>query len=331
MIGWRAFPRLLAGLLLILPACSDRPAVHRWDLSLPWSAQEFHTANARAFAEAVARRTGGRVRIAVHPGGVLGIKGPEALRALSAGVVHLAEMPGVQQIGSAPLLGLESLPFLARTQAELRLLDRLARPAIERDLAERGAVLLYRVPWPNQNLFFKRPVAGLDDMAGVRIRTYDRLTGELMDRLGLNPVQLPLGDVVPALASGLVDATMTSTTSAAAQRYWDFMTYVLRSNHTWLVNLMAVDRDAWDRLDPDLQAAIRAVAQEMEAAFWAVARDDDLRQLARLKAEGMQVIAPSPALLAAMESVARPMWHAYAQEAGPEAEALLAAFLKARG
>jgi len=321
---------LLALTLLCLSGCGEQRPMHDWVMSLPWSEQEFHTHNARRFARAVEQRSGGRIRIRVYAGGVLGLKGPEALRALSEGVVHLAEMPGVQQIGTAPILALDSLPFLARDQAELRQLDRLARPAMAAALQEKGAVLLYRVPWPNQYLYFKRPTDSLAAMQGLRIRTYDRLTSELMRRLGLNPVQLPLGDVVPALASGVVDATMTSATSAAAQRYWDFMSHLVRSNHTWLVNLMAVEAKAWARLDADLQQIVRQVADEMEAGFWAVAAADDAAKRQDLRAKGMQVIVPDPAMLANMEAAARPMWQAYVREAGPEAQRILQAFLDAR-
>lgn len=322
---------VLLSALLFLAGCGDRPeGQHRWDMSLPWSTKEFHTQNAMRFAQLVEEQTAGRVTIRVHPGGALGIKGPGALRALSEGVVHMTEIPGVQQIGSAPLLALESLPFLVRDMEELRRLDALVRPHVAEELRRRGVHLLYRVPWPNQNLFFKRPVASLAQMEGLRIRTYDRLTGELMDRLGMQPVQLALGDVVPALASGAVDATMTSTSSANAQRYWEFMSHIFRSNHTWLVNLMAVEADAWARLSPDLQQAVTSAAQSLEASFWAVAAADDQAKLAILEAEGMTVLEPSPEVLAAMEAAARPMWDQFAEAAGPQAQQILAQFLAER-
>ncbi|MBK5910578.1 hypothetical protein CCR85_03610 [Rhodothalassium salexigens] len=311
---------------------SESAAV-RWDLSLPWSPQSYHVANAERFARRVDRATQGRVRIAVHPGGVLGLKGPESLRALGQGVVQMAEMPGVQQIGTAPLLGLDSLPFLVETQDDLRRLDRLLRPALARTLDAHGVKLLYRVPWPNQNMFFDRPVADLEDLAGLRMRTYDRLSTALVRQLGLIPVQMPLGDVVPALAAGAIDATMTSTSSAAAQRLWAFQNQVLRTNHTWLTNIMAVDRDAWERLSATQRAAIEAAAADLEADFWAEARADDARQLARLVAAGMTVAEPAPAFRATMRAAARPIWRTYLAEMPPapraEARAILDRYLAA--
>lgn len=317
--------------MLILAGCSERPrAEFEWDLSLPWSPQEFHTQNAIAFAERVYEETSGRLRITVHPGGTLGIKGPEALRVLGEGVVQMAEMPGVQQIGSAPILGLDSLPFLIRDQRDLRALDRLLRPALDQAFTDHGVKPLYRVPWPNQNLFFKQSIDGLDDMRGMKIRTYDRLSSDLMDRLGLVPVQMALGDVVPALASGVVDATMTSTTSASAQRYWEFLDVTLRTNHIWLINVMAVNRKAWDALPEDLKLIVSDIADQMEPDFWAISAQDDQAKLTVLENQGMRTIEPTDRLRAQMREAARPMWQEFVSEAGPEAQQILKRYLADR-
>ena len=302
------------------------PTQHRWDLSVPWSAQEFHTRNAERFARAVTKATAGAVQITVHPGAVLGLKGPESLRALGEGVVQMAEMPGTQQIGAAPILGLDSLPFLIADQTDLRRFDRLLRPVMEEVLAEHNVKLLYRVPWPNQNMFFNRPIRRLSDLEGLRMRTYDRLSSALVRNLGMQSVQMPLGDVVPALAAGGLDATMTSTTTAAAQRYWSFFDIILRTNHTWVSNMMAVNLDAWRKLSPDHRAAIGRVAAELEPDFWAVARADDRKQLNRLVEAGMTVQSPSNDLADAMRQAAKPIWTRFLAQARPEAGEILTAF-----
>src|SRR5437667_120473 len=55
------------------------------DLATVWPDGNFHTTNAKKFAEEVGKATGGEVKITVQAGGSLGFKGPEQLRAVRDG------------------------------------------------------------------------------------------------------------------------------------------------------------------------------------------------------------------------------------------------------
>lgn len=316
--------------LLITLSYMVKTKDQHWDLSLPWSINEFHTQNALRFAREVGTASQGRIIITVHPGATLGIKGPDSLRAASDGVVPLVEMAGFQQTGVEPLLGLESLPFLIETQDDLRVLYQVLRPTLERAFARHGVKLLYIVPWPNQNLYTKLPVNNLQDLAGLKIRTYDANTTRLSARLGLIPIQMPAPDVVPALASGAVDATMTSTTTAAAQKYWEFLRYIHRTSHIWVSNMLVVNQTAWNALSPKDQEVILATAQRLEPEFWAIAKADDKKQLKVLLQNGMEIGGPGPKMLADMRALARPMWRDFIERV-PDAEPILNAYLQATG
>ena len=91
-----------------------------WDMSVVWPEGNFHTQNAMAFAEGVKEVTDGEVVITVHSGGALGIKGPEGMAAVRDGLVPIADILLNQQVGEAPVLGIETLPFMAPTMAVAR-------------------------------------------------------------------------------------------------------------------------------------------------------------------------------------------------------------------
>ena len=55
--------------------------------------------NARKYAEAVEKATGGDIVINLRPGGALGFKGPEQMRAVRDGLVPMADILTSQQIG----------------------------------------------------------------------------------------------------------------------------------------------------------------------------------------------------------------------------------------
>ena len=328
-MAWGKFKLFLASLLLLF-GC-DQPEGEQWNASLPWSVKEYHTQNAYDFAEAVYRETDGALTIKVFPGAVLGLKGPETIRALEEGLVDMADVPAVQEAGNEPVLALESLPYLIDNQEQLRLLYSLSRPKIERALKEKGLKLLYIVPWPRQNIYLKKKVETLADLKGLKIRTYDRNSSEMMQRLGLIPLQMPSQDVVPALASGMVDAVMTSTTTGAAQAYWEFLPYIYRTNHLWLSNIMSVNLESWNRLDQKLQVKIEELAHKMEQKFWQVAAEDDQKKLEILVKNGVQPIEVNEELRIEMRSASIPMWLSFMNRVDPETRAILMEFLKQTG
>lgn len=312
---------------LLFSGAQEKHNQQAFDLSIPWSLNQFHTQNALRYAREVEALTDGRVTITVHPGAILGIKGPDSLRAAADGIVPLMEMAGFQQVGRAPLLGLESLPFLINTQDELRILYDIMRSDIEALFEDQGLKLLYVVPWPNQNLYTKGPIQSLADLKGLKIRSQDVNTTRLMRDMGLIPLQMPAPDVVPALATGAIDATITSTTTGAAQKYWEFLSHIYRSNHIWVSNMLVIHMDIWNSLSAADRQAIEQASLQLEEAFWAISKADDLKQLARLLDQNMVVDELPDDVLHIMRSKARPIWRDFVKRV-PEAKPILHRYLE---
>jgi len=290
-----------------------------WDVSIPWGPTEFHTVNAQNFAEAVAEATNGEVTMTVHPGGALGIRANESLRAVEDGAVQMAEFAAFQNVGDVPILGIESIPFLISDYGQLRKMHEIVRPTWEAELEKRNQKALYIVPWPSQNFFTKEPVETADDFDGVRMRTYDANTATMVQRLGMVPLQMNNTDIVPALATGKLDAVMTSGTTAAAQKYWEFLNHTYNTNHLWASNIMSVNLDAWNELTPEQQATIEDLAAKMEPDFWAVSEAEHGKRMQQLKDNGMTVQAPSADMLQSMQAATADMADEFAKRVGPEA------------
>jgi TRAP-type C4-dicarboxylate transport system substrate-binding protein len=314
----------VAATLALALAAPLAPAQTKLDISMPWGPTEFHVVNAQNFAKRAGEVTKGQVVMTVHPGGALGIKANESLRAVEDGTVAMAEYAAFQNVGDLPLLGIESLPFLVDDYEQLKVMHSFARPAWEAALAKRGQKVLYVVPWPSQNFFTKKPIRTMDDLKGVRMRTYDRNTAEMVSKLGMVPQQMNNPDIVPALASGRLDAVMTSGTTAAAQKYWEFLKHTYNTNHLWASNLMVVNLNAWNKLSPENRAAIEKLAREMEPEFWKVSEGEHTKRMAQLKENGMTVEPAAKELLERMRAVTRPMWDEFAKSAGPEGAKILA-------
>ena len=94
-----------------------------------------------------------------------------------------------------------SLPFLAVTPAEARLLGEVARPAYEAALARHNQMLLYPSPWPPAGLWAKKSLTSLGDLSGLRVRTADGNATITMRVAGALPSQISFADALPLLKS----------------------------------------------------------------------------------------------------------------------------------
>src|SRR6185369_15150049 len=91
--------------MLGAPAVVRAQAAQKLQLSTVWPDGNFHTINCKRFADQVKAATSGAVEIDVKSGGQLGFKGPEHLRAVRDGLVPMADILNVQQVGDEPILG----------------------------------------------------------------------------------------------------------------------------------------------------------------------------------------------------------------------------------
>lgn len=318
-------------LLAFAMAAPAARAAERWDLASAWPAGNFHVQNAMKFAEAVGKATNGEVQITVHPGGSLGLKGPEKLVAVRDGQVALADIQMNQQVGEHRFWGVESLPYLATGYDELKKLQRHTRPHFERLATQYGQKILYIVPWPPQGVFSKVAFdSAPTQLKGVKIRTIDKNASDFFGKIGAVPLQMPWGDVVPALATGALDAVATSSTSGVDGKFWEFLAYCNRLNWQMNSQMVSVNSRAWGKLKPATQKSIEALAKKMEGEFWDVSRKEDEKNIALLKSRGMKVAEPTAQLRTTLNRIGSAMWDDYAALT-PMAKPVLDAYRKEVG
>lgn len=316
-------PLLTASALALMFTTANAQTV--WDVSIPWGPAEFHTKNAQNFANAVKAATGGEVEMIIHSGGSLGVRANESLRAVEDGAVPMAEYALFQNVGDLPILGIESIPFLISNYDELRRMHDLVRPVWEEALMERNQMALYIVPWPSQNFFTKEPLETAADMAGVRMRVYDANTSTMISNLGMTAQQMNNPDIIPALATGRLDAVMTSGSTAVAQKYWEFLNHVYNTNHLWASNAVTVNLDSWGDISEKNQKIILDLAGEMEPGFWAISEGEHATRMATLMSNGMTVDAPSDELATMMRDATEDMAGDFIS-ANPEAGPIIEKF-----
>lgn len=301
------------------------------DLSEVLPEENWQTIEIKKYAAAVAEATSGDVQIKVHSGGALGFKGPEHLRALADGLVPMADLLGAQQAGELPLFKAENLPFLVRDPDELRTFHKYWRPEIDRVVGEKyNQKYLTSMPSPSNCIYINTAPADVEGFRNLRVRGADMTSVEIFDLIGMAGIQIPWGELIPALATGRVDGVGTSPTSAVDGKFWEFMKYVYRTNHIWASNFIAINLDSWNAISPANQEIMLGLATEYEPQFWDASTNLGNAALQTLVDNGMEIVDMPAGMLEEMQARTRPAIDRYIEEV-PEAAPMIEGFLKEVG
>lgn len=301
------------------------------DLSEVLPEENWQTVEIKKFAAAVLEATSGEVDIRVHSGGALGFKGPEHLRTVAGGLVPMADVLGSQQVGEEPLFKLENLPFLISSQDDLQALHKFWRPEIDKIASERfNQKFLTAMPSPINCIYLNIKTDDIEQFRNVRVRGAAQIDVEIFDHIGFAGIQIPWGELIPALASGRVDGVGTSPTSAVDGKFWEFMKYIYPTNHVWASNFISINLDTWNGLSASSRETMEALAAEYQPQFWAASKNLGENAFATLQSNGMELIDMSDAMRQAMRERTQPLIDAYIAEV-PAAGPIIEAYLKEVG
>jgi TRAP-type mannitol/chloroaromatic compound transport system substrate-binding protein len=183
-----------------------------------WPAKDIFHEYANDFAKKVNDMAGGRLKIEVLPSGAV-VPAFQLLEAVNKGTLdgghgvvayHYGKNSALALWGSGPGYGMDANMVLAwhNYGGGKALLDEIYK-AINMDVVS----YLYG-PMTTQPLgWFKKPIAKVDDMKGLKFRTVG-LAVDMFTEMGTAVNPLPGGEIVPALDRGLIDAAEFNNASS---------------------------------------------------------------------------------------------------------------------
>jgi TRAP-type C4-dicarboxylate transport system substrate-binding protein len=319
--------RLLLSTALTLALSSTAMAQTKWDLPAAYPATNFHTENLVQFANDVDKATGGKLKITVHANASL-FKANEIKRAVQGGQAQIGEVLLVNFENENAMYGADGIPFLATSYAESKRLSEAQKPFTDKLLAAQGMKLLYAVAWPPQGIYVKKEIASVADMRGLKWRAYSPATGKIAELIGAQPVTIQAAELSQALATGVVESYMSSGSTGYDTKTYESIKYFY-DTQAWLPkNAIIVNRKAFDALDAATQAALTKAAADAEVRGWKVSAEKNDWYKKALTEKGMKIMTPSPKLMGDLKQVGAIMLADWQKRAGPDGEALVAAYLK---
>ena len=296
-----------------------------WNMATAYKDDNFHTQNIAMFAEDVEEMTGGELRIVLHTNASL-LKMPEIKRGIQTGQVQAGEILLSAYGSEDPFFEVDGIPFLSQGQMTAWQVYELTLPYIAEKLDEQGLMPLYSVPWQGQGLYAQKPINSAKDFEGVKFRAYNALTARLAELMGAIPTTVQSAEVPQAFATGVVSAMVTSATTGNDTKAWDFTTHFYDVNAMNNKNMVIVNRDAFESLSDEAQAAVLAAAAKAEARGWVMSNALQAGLTANLAANGMTVSPPGEQLLEELKAIGRQMVDEWLQKAGDRGAEFIAEY-----
>jgi TRAP-type C4-dicarboxylate transport system substrate-binding protein len=317
----------LALIAAVLSVGTAAFAQTKWDLPAAYPATNFHSENLVQFANDVDKASGGKLKITVHANASL-FKLPEIKRAVQGGQAQIGEILLSAYQNEWQIFGTDGLPFLADGYDSSMKLYQAQKPVLEKKLGEQGMQLLYAVAWPPQGIYTKKPINSAADLKGIKWRAYSPSTSRIGELVGAQPVTVQAAEFSQALATGVVESTMTSGATGVDSKLYEHLKYYY-DTQAWLPkNAVIVNKAAFDALDAPTKQAVLKAAADAEARGWTASRAINTKTLETLKTNGMQVLAPSAALKADLKKVGDTMLKEWVDKAGPEGQTIVDNFRK---
>ncbi len=296
-----------------------------WDMPTPYPDKTFHTQNIAAFAADVKKATSGKLEIKIHSAGSL-FKHPEIKNAVRSGQVPIGEFFLSRLSNENAVFGADSQPFLATNYDDAKKLWDAQRPVITALLEKQGLMPLFSVPWPPQGLYTKKEIKSVADLKGIKFRAYNATLETFANKVGAAPTQVEVPDIPQAFATGRVEAMITSPSTGANSKAWDFVTYYT-DIQAWLPkNIVVVNQKAFRKLDKKTQDALLKAARVAEKRGWEMSKKETATKTKILKDNGIIVVTPSPELMAGLKKIGSSMLVEWKKAAGAEGVKLLDAY-----
>ncbi|MFC5503854.1 MULTISPECIES: TRAP transporter substrate-binding protein [Hyphomicrobiales] len=299
----------------------------KWNLPAAYPADNPHSENLTLFAKDVEAASGGKLAITVHPGASL-FKAPEIKRAVQSGQAQMGEVLLSIHENEDPVYGIDVVPFLATSFADAKKLYAASKAAVEKKLDSQGVKLLFMVPWAPQGVYTKKELNTIDDMKGLKWRSYNVGTARLGDLLGMQSVTIQAAELPQALATGVVNSFMSSGGTGYDSKVWESLTHFY-DVQAWIPkNATFVNKAAFNGLDKATQDAILKASADAEARGWKMWEEKSGWYLEQLKAKGMKVQAPSAELAAGFKKAGDTLTGDWLKKAGADGQAIVDAYKK---
>ena len=261
------------------------------------------------FAEIVAAKSGGKIKVNLFPGGTLG-GDQQNVSALQGGTIEMVVLNAGILASQVKDFEVFDFPFMfANPQEADAVADGPAgRALLDKLDAKNIRGLAYWELGFRQITNSKRAITKVDDIAGLKLRVIpNAINVDWVQALGANPTPMAFPEVYPALEQKAIDGQENPLTVINANKFYEVQKFVTLTNHQYNPQAVIMSKKLWDSLSADEKKLLGDAAQEAAVFQRKASRDMMGAALDNMKKNGMTVSEFSPAEQAKLREKLKPV------------------------
>ena len=261
------------------------------------------------FAEIVAAKSGGKLKVNVYPGGALG-SDQANVSALQGGTLEMASMNSGIFASIVKDFAIYDFPFLFGNAKEAdAVVDGPFGTGLHKKLEDKGLVgLTYYELGFRQLTNSKRAVAKVEDIAGLKLRVIPNpINVDWVNALGANPTPLPFPELYAALEQKAVDGQENPVATIRGAKLYEVQKYMTLTNHQYNPQSVVISKRFWESLSEGDRKILQDAAVESAKYEREQSRAQAASILEELKKSGMQVTELAPAEVAKLREKMKPV------------------------
>ena len=246
---------------------------------------------AEKFAEIVAAKSGGKMKINLFPGGVLGGDAP-TVSALQGGTVEITVLNSGILASQVKDFEVYDFPFMFASAAEAdAVVDGPFGQKLHAKLADKGIVGLAYWELGFRNITnSKRAIHKVEDLEGLKLRVIpNAINVDWVKAVGANPTPMAFPEVYAGLESKAIDGQENPFSVILSNKFFEVQKFLVVSNHQYNPQSMIFSKKVWDTLSADEKKILQDAAQEAAVFQRKTSRDAAAGNLDALKKAGMTV------------------------------------------
>lgn len=253
---------------------------------------DFRDRLARQFATELEKRSGGALKMEVHPNNAL-TPANQQFDALNKGQMSASVLPLNMLFPRIQALQVTQLPCIIKNYDQaMRWKGAPIGREIKTMLEEEGLVPIMWLWQPAGLLSIQRPILGPDDVKDIRVRSMGKSIDELMKMAGALVTPMAAADVPKAFRDRKLEVVLTSSTSLSEFKLQEVCKGVTTPRQRALFYFpipILFSKTVFDSLTPEQRKIVEEVGEALETQALTWARADDQKLAESFLANNAQV------------------------------------------
>lgn len=259
---------LISGLIFSSPAqAADVKKTYRLTFATQMPLGHLLSRSADLFVKRAGELSGGKIKIKHYTAGTL-FTDKEIPEAVMTGGCSMGIATSSRWAGHAHANHFWEVPFLFSNRKQLEAVADAVVPIIDEELNPKGGKLLGFVYYGDGDAIgnIKRAVKDPGDLKGLKLRSFSVILGTGLEACGATPVVMSSAEVYTAIQRGTIDGGCSGTTTFVVRKWMEVVKHVTvvhgMISYPGLLFTLAINKNVWDRMEPEAQKIMMQAAKE---------------------------------------------------------------------